>query len=99
MTLSIIASLLLSLVIVWIVAAPFLSPLPNVRGTPSNDGDRDLLLDAKERALRAIKDLELDYSMGKLSSEDFHTSKETLSRELLSVLDRIKRDAGGEQSA
>lgn len=99
MTLSIIASLLLSLVIAWIIAAPFLSPLPNVRGARGDDGEGDFLLDAKERALRAIKDLELDYSMGKLSPEDFHASKETLSLELLSVLDRIKRDAGGDQSA
>jgi hypothetical protein len=49
------------------------------------------LSDSKERALRAIKDLELDFSMGKISQEDFDRAKNELSIELAGVLEEIRQ--------
>ncbi len=44
------------------------------------------LRDAKERTLRALKDLELDHQMGKISREDFERSSQELSQELAQIL-------------
>jgi hypothetical protein len=48
------------------------------------------LSDGKERALRALKDLELDQSMGKISDEDFTRAKQELTRELAGILEEVR---------
>ena len=62
-------------------------------GVDSTAGIESLqsLRDAKERALRAIKDLELDYSMGKITQEDFDRAKNELSIEVAGVLEEIRQ--------
>lgn len=49
------------------------------------------LLDSKERALRAIKDLELDFGMGKVSKEDYDRSYSELSLEVGRILEELRR--------
>jgi hypothetical protein len=48
------------------------------------------LLDSKERALRAIKDLELDFTMGKVSREDYDRSYAELSQEVGRILQELR---------
>lgn len=94
MSLGIIASLILSLLVVWYVLAPLFEPPMPSYADGSADGTLGPLLDAKERALRSLKDLELDFSMGKLSSEDFEQSKRSLTAEVATILAEIKRNGG-----
>lgn len=47
------------------------------------------LLDAKERALRAIKDLELDFAMGKVSKDDYERSYAELSGEVGRIISEL----------
>jgi hypothetical protein len=48
------------------------------------------LLDMKERSLRALKDLELDFAMGKMSEDDYARSRETVTLEVAQILREIK---------
>lgn len=94
MSIGIIASLILSLLVVWYVLSPlFEGGVLNFGGAaqPESLGP---LLDAKERALRALKDLEMDFAMGKLSQEDFMTSKGSVTAEIASILAEIKKQGG-----
>ena len=99
MTFGIIASLALSLLVAWFLISPLLDAGGGPGSTPSGYGEAAALLDAKERSLRAIKDLELDFSMGKVSQDDFERSREALSLELISILDRVKNTGGADESA
>lgn len=94
MSMGIVASLILSLLVVWFIAAPFFEPALAQGGRGASDDSLRALLDAKERALRALKDLELDYSMSKVSPEDFDESKRALSLELATILKDIERHEG-----
>ncbi len=49
------------------------------------------LLDSKERLLRALKDLEQDFSMGKIEEEELSQSRSELSLELAEILKKDKR--------
>jgi hypothetical protein len=88
----IVLSLALSLVLGLFLATPLAE---TVGSGALQDGERDdrsaWLMDSKERALRALKDLELDYSMGKVSQPDFERSKQELSREVAGVLEELRR--------
>lgn len=57
----------------------------------SSDSTLDVvaLLDRKERSLRAIKDLDLDFKMGKISSDDYQLSRNELSLEVAQVLAKL----------
>jgi hypothetical protein len=92
-TVWIVLSILLSLSLGLFLAAP-LGEAAGVGGadTPTTGGDGyGRLLDSKERALRALKDLELDYTMGKVSRDDFERSKSELSQEVAQLLQEIRR--------
>ena len=94
MSIGIIASLILSLLVVWYVLSPlFETTVPNY-GAAVQPGALGPLLDAKERALRSLKDLELDLSMGKLSQDDFEQSKRTLTSEVAAILAEIRKHGG-----
>jgi hypothetical protein len=93
MSFGIIASLVLSLFVVWYVLSPlFETAMPNYGS--ATEGTLGPLLDAKERALRSLKDLEMDFSMGKLSQDDFDQSKRSLSSEVASILAEIEKHGG-----
>jgi hypothetical protein len=67
--------------------------IANTEATPSLASDvrldKSALLDSKERSLRAIKDLELDFKMGKISREDYQISRNELSLEVAQVLGKL----------
>lgn len=95
MSLGIIASIVLSLIVVYFVLMPLFEPALDVGvGLRNEGGAISPLLDAKERALRALKDLDLDFSMGKVSQEDFEASKKALSLEVANILNEIGRRSG-----
>lgn len=94
MSLGIIASLILSLFVMWFVLSPLFEPaIPNYGGGTA-PGVLGPLLDAKERALRSLKDLEMDFSMGKLSQDDFEQSRRSLTAEVAAILADIKKHGG-----
>lgn len=95
MSLALIASLILSLLVAWFVLSPLFEPAMPNSGALSESGALGPLLDAKERGLRALKDLELDFSMGKLSPDDFEQSKRSLNAEVATVLADIERHERG----
>jgi hypothetical protein len=94
MSIGIIASLILSLLVVWYVMSPLFEGGMATFGAAAQPGSLGPLLDAKERALRSLKDLEMDFSMGKLSQEDFMTSKGSVTTEIASILAEIKKHGG-----
>lgn len=89
MSFGLIASVVLSLLVAWYVISPLLEPALNRCGAQGAGDGIDALLDRKERSLRAIKDLELDFEMGKLSQEDFDRSKASLFVEAAAILEEI----------
>jgi hypothetical protein len=93
MSIGVVASIILSLVVAWYVLSPLLEPAFNQFGGQGSEGI-DALTDRKDRALRSIKDLELDFEMGKLSREDFDRSKAALSLEAAALLEEISTKVG-----
>jgi hypothetical protein len=92
MTVWIVLSLIFSLCIMLYVAAPLYEPCDVVAESAAASVDAaGRLLDSKERALRAIKDLELDFTMGKVSKEDFDRSYAELSEEVGRILQELRR--------
>lgn len=85
-------SILLSLSLGVFLAAPLFETAAD--GPSGQSPERDVptrILDAKERALRSLKDLELDYRMGKVSTEDFERSKQELLHEVSQILGELRR--------
>jgi len=87
------AAALLGLITVWVLG-PLLGwgNADEARRTAAAD-DRENLLDRRRELLTAIKDLEMEFRIGKLSKEDFEESRERLAVETVDVLKRI--DSGG----
>lgn len=91
MSVWIILSLALSLVVGFFVSAPLVDPLLEGANESLEAESYATLKDSKERALRALKDLELDYTMGKVGREDFERSKQELSLEVAKILEEMRR--------
>jgi hypothetical protein len=84
-------SLVLSLGVVLYLLAPFFESrgaLADVRSGVAESVGR--LVDSKERALRELKDLELDFNMGKIGLEDYERAKDELSIEVGRVLEKLR---------
>lgn len=94
MSLGIIFALILSMIVAWFIISPLFEPALSRSDSSGESRSLGALLDSKERALRAIKDLELDFSMGKVSEEDFDQSKNVLMSEVATILETIKRSGG-----
>jgi hypothetical protein len=75
-------------VVILLVSAP----LRAKRRTPDpvSAADRDELDAAREAKYREIRDTELDYRTGKLSSEDYAAIDGALRTEAVSILDRLE---------
>jgi hypothetical protein len=99
MSLGIIASLILSLLVMWFVLSPLFEPTIPRYGGANVSGVLEPLLDAKERALRSLKDLEMDFSMGKLSQDDFEQLRRSLTAEVAVILADIKKHGGEAEGA
>lgn len=49
------------------------------------------LVDKKERSLRAIKDLEQDFAMGKIATDEYEVARNELAAEASHALQELKR--------
>lgn len=79
------------LVIALFVAAPlFRAPEPAIAVEVPSDHDR--WERQKRQALAAIKEVELDHQMGKLSDEDFARMRERFERLALEALAALERE-------
>jgi hypothetical protein len=80
------AIVVLALVVAWIV----LGPLRRGSEIDRREDDRRAALEAaKEAKYREIRDVDLDFRMGKLSEEDYKAIDEGLRLEAIAILRRI----------
>ena len=71
------------------VAYPlFLEPEEDVRKDPRSL-DREQLLEEKENLVANLKDIEMDYRMGKLSQEDYEQLKSDFELRAMGVFERL----------
>jgi hypothetical protein len=87
----IVAAAVLVSLMVWFLLAPLFEPALSFPQSEDASDHRTSLLDAKERSVRALKDLELDFAMGKVGAEDFEHAKRALSAEVAGVLQELKK--------
>ena len=90
----IVAAAALVLLMTWFLVSPLFQPVSNVAQGEGLGGERLSLLDTKERAVRALKDLELDFAMGKVATEDFEHSKRALTIEVAGILQKLREHEG-----
>ena len=90
-TIELLVALLISGLAILAVAWPLLKKGP----TPAWIEDDQLLelLHRKEQVLLAIKDLEFDYRVGKLSEEDYRSYDQQLRRQAIALLAQIEKVA------
>ncbi|CAN5739575.1 hypothetical protein BH20ACT14_BH20ACT14_18530 [soil metagenome] len=96
MTLALLFAALLAVACVVAVALPFLrEPEPESDSLDELD-DRERrrleLLEARDRALAALKELEFDHRTGTISDEDYRTLIGPLRREAATSLQDLERD-------
>jgi hypothetical protein len=90
MTSWLVLAVVFSACVAFFLVAPYFDPAFAGNSGASTASSKRSLLDSKERALRAVKDLELDRSMGKISEEDFTKAKQDLLRELAVILEETR---------
>jgi hypothetical protein len=89
--LTVILAALISLVAIYYAVAPLLE---NGRAAVLVDDDKLVeLLGRKDATLQAIKDLEFDYHVGKMSEEDFQRLDQRLRRQAIGLLQQIEKVA------
>jgi hypothetical protein len=90
----ILLSLALSLFLGLYLAAPVfnsrlpLQPIAESQVAPSDSERR--LLESKEHLLRSLKDLELDFSMGKVSKDEYESSYAELSLDVARIIKELR---------
>ena len=87
-----IAAAILAATTLWVLAPLFGWGDPATERHDLAAAEREDLLKSRQERLGAIKDLEQEYRIGKLTKEDFEETRETLAREAVEVLKQI--DAG-----
>jgi len=88
---------LLAVMLLLVVAATAMFwPLRSGRRTRRAGGADLSLAIARDAKLGEINDLELDFRLGKLSSEDFAAVNATLRAEAVELLRRIESDSGSD---
>ena len=86
---TVIAAALISLLAVLYVVRPLTEP---GRAPLVMEDDRlTLLLERKDSALTAIKELEFDYQVGKISDEDYQRFDQRLRRQAIGLLQQIEK--------
>jgi hypothetical protein len=83
--------LLLSIGASWYILSPIFSD-SSFAEVSTADSNINILLDQKTRSVYMLRDLELDYSTGKLSEEEYKTLKDELSFELSEVIEKIDKN-------
>ena len=98
MTAALVLAAVLAVACVLAVALPFLrEPEPDSDSLDDLDeGERRRLelLETRDRALAALKELEFDHRTGTISDDDYRSQVGPLRREAASALQAIERDAG-----
>jgi hypothetical protein len=93
-TLALVLAALLAIAAVVLVALPFLrepAPERDVLEEPDEALRARLdLAEARDRALAALKELELDHRMGKISDEDYRAAVGPLRREAAEALRALR---------
>lgn len=96
MTAALVLAAVLAVACVVAVALPFLrEPEPDSDSLDDlNEGERRRLelLEARDRALAALKELEFDHRTGTISDEDYGSQVGPLRREASSALQTLERD-------
>ena len=96
MTAALVLAAVLAVACVLAVALPFLrEPEPDSDSLDDLDeGERHRLelLEARDRALAALKELEFDHRTGTISDDDYRSQVGPLRREAASALQAIERD-------
>lgn len=86
------AAALLAGTVLWV-----LGPLLGWGGAeelrPPAAAEQEGLLEARRQTLASMKDLDMEYRLGKLTPEDYQETRERLAREAVDILKQI--DAGG----
>jgi hypothetical protein len=98
LTLALLLAAALAVTCVVAVALPFLrepEPESDVLDELDEDERRRLdLLEARDRALSALKDLEFDHRTGTVSDEDYRLQVGALRRDVAMALQALRRDSG-----
>ena len=98
MTLALVLAAALAVACVVVVALPFLrEPEPESDLLDDLDADerrRLELLEARDRALAALRELEFDHRTGTVSDEDYRSQVGALRRDVASTLQALERDSG-----
>ena len=85
----IIGTVALALLVAWMLVLPHLSAPTETLTSVVPGGSLQSLIDQKERCVQVLKDLELDYAMGKLEEEDYTETRRRLSSELAALLTQV----------
>jgi hypothetical protein len=73
--------------LVLYVAWPLLKDKPE--SAPSEESELEKALDQKEQALSDLKDIEMDFRMGKLSAEDYQRLRQEFEARAIQALERV----------
>ena len=82
MALSLFVTIFLSVIVAWALAIPHLRAVSDTGGEFATGGVLDALTEQKDRCVQLLKDLELDFSTGKLSDTDYSRMRGALTAEL-----------------
>ena len=100
MTIALLLAAALAVVCVVVVALPFLKePDPETDALDELDPDerrRLALLEARDRALSALKELEFDHRTGTITDQDYRQQVGPLRREAAAALQALDGDARGQ---
>jgi hypothetical protein len=98
LTLALVLAAMLAVACVIAVAMPFLrEPEPESDALDDLDEDerrRLELLEARDRALAALRDLEFEHRTGTVSDDDYRTQLGPLRRDVASALQALQREEG-----
>lgn len=98
MSVALVLGALLAAACVVVVALPYLREPQTDRDVLAEPSDLDLrrldLAEARDRALAALKELELDHRTGKVSDEDYRALVGPLRREAAEALRALEPRAG-----
>lgn len=94
MNMWIVAAAVMAAALAFFLVKPLFEPALSAEAELRSNTALRNLLDEKERTLRALKDLETDFSMGKVSAEELEPARRALALEAGKLLEEIKRHGG-----
>lgn len=82
-------SIVLAALVAWYLVAPLWVTEGSGGADRAGDDPAEGLADQKARCLQVLRDLELDYTTGKISTTDYEQTKTRLGVEFAAILERI----------